>query len=145
MVGNHEWSTSIRSLIKRAPSRDALLFVRHVKPFDWYVTGVVYTDEASAPGKQLSFLLIAAILAATLFILPVALLMVTRLTSPLAKGLFHKAIIQSGIREIVYLSDKYADSDATLASKTMLRAAGVQMRQLKPHTEQIVLDFRVDK
>lgn len=31
--------TSIRSLIKRAPSRDALLFVRHVKPFDWYVTG----------------------------------------------------------------------------------------------------------
>ena len=77
--------TSIRSLIKRAPSRDALLFVRHVKPFDWYVTGVVYTDEASAPGKQLSFLLIAAILAATLFILPVALLMVTRLTSPLAK------------------------------------------------------------
>lgn len=47
--------------------------------------GVVYTDEASAPGKQLSFLLIAAILAATLFILPVALLMVTRLTSPLAK------------------------------------------------------------
>ena len=56
-----------------------------------------------------------------------------------------KAIIQSGIREIVYLSDKYADSDATLASKTMLRAAGVQMRQLKPHTEQIVLDFRVDK
>ncbi len=76
---------SIQSLIKRAPSRDALLFVRHVKPFDWYVTGVVYTDEASAPGKQLSFLLIAAILAATLFILPVALLMVTRLTSPLAK------------------------------------------------------------
>ena len=72
-------------MIKRAPSRDALLFVRHVKPFDWYVTGVVYTDEASAPGKQLSFLLIAAILAATLFILPVALLMVTRLTSPLAK------------------------------------------------------------
>ncbi|MFR1532819.1 MAG: hypothetical protein ACLSTO_03610 [Bilophila wadsworthia] len=68
-------------MIKRAPSRDALLFVRHVKPFDWYVTGVVYTDEASAPGKQLSFLLIAAILAATLFILPVALLMVTRLTT----------------------------------------------------------------
>lgn len=59
--------------------------MRHVKPFDWYVTGVVYTDEASAPGKQLSFLLIAAILAATLFILPVALLIVTRLTSPLAK------------------------------------------------------------
>ena len=56
---------SIQSLIKRAPSRDALLFVRHVKPFDWYVTGVVYTDEASAPGKQLSFLLIAAILAAS--------------------------------------------------------------------------------
>ena len=38
-----------------------------------------------------------------------------------------KAIIQSGIKEIVYESDKYADSDAVLASKRMLKAAGVKM------------------
>ena len=35
-----------------------------------------------------------------------------------------KAIIQSGIREVIYLSDKYADSPATLASKRMFRSAG---------------------
>ncbi len=41
-----------------------------------------------------------------------------------------KAIIQSGIRRIVYESDKYADTDATIASKRMLRAAGVELYQL---------------
>jgi len=39
-----------------------------------------------------------------------------------------KAIIQSGIAEIVYMSDKYADSDSTIASKKMLDAAGVKYR-----------------
>ncbi len=42
-----------------------------------------------------------------------------------------KAIIQSGIREVVYLSDKYATTPGTLASKRMLRSAGVQLRPLK--------------
>ena len=37
-----------------------------------------------------------------------------------------KAVIQSGIKRIVYLSDKYQDSDATIASKRMLDAAGVR-------------------
>ena len=41
-----------------------------------------------------------------------------------------KAIIQSGIIRIVYESDKYADTDATIASKRMLRAAGVELYQL---------------
>lgn len=41
-----------------------------------------------------------------------------------------KAIIQSGISRIVYESDKYADSDGTIASKRMLRAAGVELVQL---------------
>jgi dCMP deaminase len=36
-----------------------------------------------------------------------------------------KAIIQAGIREIIYDDDKYADSVAVLASKRMLRSAGV--------------------
>lgn len=36
-----------------------------------------------------------------------------------------KAIIQSGIREIIYDQDKYADTPAILASKRMLRSAGV--------------------
>lgn len=56
-----------------------------------------------------------------------------------------KAIIQSGIREIVYLSDKYAATDATLASKAMLKAAGVRMRQLTPREKTITLNFEVEK
>ena len=36
-----------------------------------------------------------------------------------------KAIIQSGIRELIYDQDKYADTVGVLASKRMLRSAGV--------------------
>lgn len=42
-----------------------------------------------------------------------------------------KAIIQSGIRRIVYESDKYADTETTIASKKMLQAAGVELVQLE--------------
>ena len=41
-----------------------------------------------------------------------------------------KAIIQSGIKRIVYEDDKYADTDATKASKRMLLSAGVELIQL---------------
>ena len=41
-----------------------------------------------------------------------------------------KAIIQAGIRRIVYESDKYADTDGVIASKKMLQAAGVELVQL---------------
>ena len=40
-----------------------------------------------------------------------------------------KAIIQSGIREVVYDDDKYADTAMVTASKKMLRAAGVTLRR----------------
>ncbi len=40
-----------------------------------------------------------------------------------------KAIIQSGIKEVIYDSDKYADTPATIASKKMMEAAGVTYRQ----------------
>ncbi len=52
-----------------------------------------------------------------------------------------KAIIQSGIREIYYLSDKYADTPTTKASKRMLDAAGVRYVQLKPGIKTITLDM----
>lgn len=41
-----------------------------------------------------------------------------------------KAIIQSGIRKIVYECDKYADTDSVKASKRMLEAANVEYEQL---------------
>lgn len=46
-----------------------------------------------------------------------------------------KAIIQSGIRHIVYESDKYADQPSTIASKRMLEAAGVDWRQMKERVD----------
>ncbi len=54
-----------------------------------------------------------------------------------------KAIIQSGISEVIYLSDKYADSDATRASKRMFDAAGVQYHRLKTNIDTLTLDFVV--
>ena len=42
-----------------------------------------------------------------------------------------KAIIQAGIKEIIYACDKYADSASVVASKMMFKAAGVK---LTPYT-----------
>lgn len=39
-----------------------------------------------------------------------------------------KAIIQSGIAEVVYMEDKYSDSDSVIASKKMFDTAGVKYR-----------------
>lgn len=52
-----------------------------------------------------------------------------------------KAIIQSGIKEVLYLSDKYNDTMLNLASKRMLMSAGVKFTQLHFDRESIVLDF----
>ena len=52
-----------------------------------------------------------------------------------------KAIIQSGVKEVLYLSDKYADSMSTLASKRMFAAAGVKTTQLRTNVKNILLDF----
>ena len=40
-----------------------------------------------------------------------------------------KAIIQSGIKEVIYDSDKYAATPSTIASKRMFDAAGVKYTQ----------------
>ena len=50
-----------------------------------------------------------------------------------------KAVIQSGIKRIVYLSDKYKDSDATKASKRMLDAAGIEYTQLETERKELVI------
>lgn len=52
-----------------------------------------------------------------------------------------KAIIQSGIGEVVYLYDKYADSAQTVASKRMLKSAGIVVTQFKTDKKNITLDF----
>lgn len=48
-----------------------------------------------------------------------------------------KAIIQCGIKEIVYECDKYADTPSVKASKRMLYAAGVKFTQYIPTNREI--------
>ncbi|MBQ2287682.1 MAG: dCMP deaminase family protein [Lachnospiraceae bacterium] len=48
-----------------------------------------------------------------------------------------KAIIQSGIREVIYLDDKYADTPSVMASKRMLNSAGVKFRRYEPSGRKI--------
>ena len=52
-----------------------------------------------------------------------------------------KAIIQSGVKEVVYLSDKYKDTMGNLASKKMLDAAGVKYTRLKSRVPSITLEL----
>jgi dCMP deaminase len=50
-----------------------------------------------------------------------------------------KLIVQVGIREIVYLSDRYRDTDIMIASRRILEMAGIRCRQLKPANAEIAL------
>ncbi len=52
-----------------------------------------------------------------------------------------KAIIQSGITEVVYMSDKYSESDSVLASKRMFDTAGVKYRLYTPTGKKINLEL----
>ena len=52
-----------------------------------------------------------------------------------------KAIIQCGIKEVIYLYDKYADSKETIASKKMLSSAGVKTTHFIPGVKKIELNF----
>ncbi|MCQ2505634.1 MAG: dCMP deaminase family protein [Lachnospiraceae bacterium] len=50
-----------------------------------------------------------------------------------------KAIIQTGVKEVIYMSDKYAKMPFSIASRKMLEAAGVKLRQYIPSGKEIVL------
>ena len=56
-----------------------------------------------------------------------------------------KAIIQAGVKEVVYLSNKYDGTPSVEQSKRMLTSAGVKLTQLKPTKAQIVLNLKTDK
>lgn len=51
-----------------------------------------------------------------------------------------KAIIQSGIRTVIYKQDKYADTPSVRASKRMLNAAGVRYYQYEETGRKIEID-----
>lgn len=48
-----------------------------------------------------------------------------------------KALIQSGVAEIIYYSDKYSDSFSTLAAKRMFESAGIKMTPYKKSGKEI--------
>jgi dCMP deaminase len=52
-----------------------------------------------------------------------------------------KAIIQSGITEVIYLSDKYEGTDIFRASKIMLDKAGILYRKVTAKVPGIHLSF----
>ena len=53
-----------------------------------------------------------------------------------------KEIIQSGIKEVIYLSDKYANTNETIASKKLFDACGVKYRSIpKEHYKIIELNL----
>ena len=54
-----------------------------------------------------------------------------------------KAIIQCGIKEVIYISDKYSDTDLVHASKRMLQCAGVKLTPFS--SEKIItIDFNAE-
>lgn len=56
-----------------------------------------------------------------------------------------KVIIQSGIREVVYMSDKYKDTDSVKAAKRMFDLAGLSYRQLSLKDKSITLNLEVEE
>lgn len=52
-----------------------------------------------------------------------------------------KLIIQSGIKKIIYLCDKYANTEQIKASKILLRMAGVTCEQFIPKRDVLTIDF----
>ena len=52
-----------------------------------------------------------------------------------------KAIIQSGITEVIYLSDKYEGTEIFKASKFMLDKAAVKYRKVESKIMQLVLSY----
>merc|ERR1711874_589821 len=52
-----------------------------------------------------------------------------------------KMIIQSGIKSVIYLSDKHKDKSNTIASKRLLDMAGIKYTQFVPKMKKIEIDF----
>lgn len=52
-----------------------------------------------------------------------------------------KAIIQSGIQRVIFLKDKYAQTESVQASKKMFQAAKVSYEQLIVTRETLTIDF----
>nr|XP_009921730.1 PREDICTED: deoxycytidylate deaminase isoform X2 [Haliaeetus albicilla] len=52
-----------------------------------------------------------------------------------------KLIIQAGIKEVIYMSDKYHDTMEMTAARRMFDLAGIIYREFKPKCNKIIIDF----
>jgi dCMP deaminase len=52
-----------------------------------------------------------------------------------------KIICQSGIKEVIYLRDKYANTDSVIASKRLFDECGIKYRQIKLSDKEIKLNL----
>lgn len=52
-----------------------------------------------------------------------------------------KAIVQAGIKEIIYLSDKYKDTDSTKVSKKIFDEVGIQYHEYVPVHYEIKIEL----
>ncbi|XP_060237742.1 deoxycytidylate deaminase isoform X1 [Meriones unguiculatus] len=49
--------------------------------------------------------------------------------------------LRAGIKEVIFMSDKYHDSEETTAARLMFKLAGVTFRKFTPKYSKIVIDF----
>eukprot|EP00128_Syssomonas_multiformis_P017229 Colp12_sorted_trinity150504_noHs@1641 len=56
-----------------------------------------------------------------------------------------KLIIQAGLREVIYMSDKYHEKPEFIASRRLLDMAGIKYRKYETKTKQVLIDFDVLK
>ena len=49
-----------------------------------------------------------------------------------------KKIIQSGIKEVIYLSDKYHNTDSAIASRKMFKLSGIRTRKLTFNKNKVI-------
>lgn len=54
-----------------------------------------------------------------------------------------RIIIQSGIKEIIYMSDHKSDTPQVIGSKRMLDAAKIEYRKYKPECKSVNIDFTI--
>ena len=52
-----------------------------------------------------------------------------------------KVIIQSGIKEVIYLSDKYNGTEGNIAAKKMLDVCGIKYREYKKKNKKIEINL----
>ena len=52
-----------------------------------------------------------------------------------------KAIIQSGIKQVIYLDNKYAGTDGVRASEQMFKLSGVKFEQYQKSKQEIIFDL----